>query len=110
MIVNKDQVKLGVKKYVENELAQKATGITKFAIYFMMPSIDQTIVSYINTLQSNTMFEDLFDANKNIELDKVYERALFAMDKSGNKLILEKYGLSLDKSDVQKIYDYIKAI
>jgi allophanate hydrolase subunit 1 len=108
MIVNTDQVRIGVKKFVENELAHKATGVTKFMIYFVMPGIDKQIVEYINTLQSHDMFTDMFDENKNINIDTVYERAVFAMEKSGNKLLLDKYGISLDRNDVEKIYSYIK--
>lgn len=48
MIVNTDQVRIGVKKFVENELAHKATGLTKFMIYFALPSIDNTVVNYLN--------------------------------------------------------------
>ena len=54
------------------------------------------------------MFTDMFDENKNVYLDKVYERAIFAAEKSGNKILLEKYGLSLDRSDIEKLYSYIR--
>ena len=47
MLVNTDQVRLGVKKYVENELAHKASGLTKFMIYFIMPSIDKKVTDYV---------------------------------------------------------------
>lgn len=48
MIVNTDQIRIGVKKFVESELAHKATGLTKFMIYFALPSIDSTVVNYLN--------------------------------------------------------------
>jgi hypothetical protein len=54
------------------------------------------------------MFEDMFDDNKNMHLDKVYDRALFAVEKLGNKLLLEKYGISMDRGDVEKLYSYIR--
>lgn len=50
MIVNTDQARIGIKKYIENELAQKATGATKFMIYFIMPSIDKKVIDYINKM------------------------------------------------------------
>ena len=108
MLVNTDQVRMGVKKYIEHELAQKATGVTKFMIYFIMPSMDKKVTAYITKAQDNEMFEDMFDENKNICLDKVYDRAIFAAEKSGNKILLEKYGISLDRSDIEKIYSYIR--
>jgi hypothetical protein len=54
------------------------------------------------------MFEEMFDENKNLYLDKVYDRALFAVDKVGNKVLLEKYGIALDRSDLEEIYSYIR--
>ena len=108
MIVNTDQVRIGAKKYVENELAHKASGVTKFVIYFIMPSMDKKRMDFVGKMQENEMFDDMFDENKNIHLDKVYERALFAIDKSGNKLLLDKYGIALDRSDIEKIYSYIR--
>ena len=108
MVVNTDQIRIGVKKFIENELAHKATGVTKFMIYFMMPGMDKKVLDYIVKMQDNDMFEEMFDENKNLYLDKVYDRALFAVDKVGNKVLLEKYGIALDRSDLEKIYSYIR--
>lgn len=108
MIVNTDQIRIGIKKYIEYELAQKATGTTKFMIYFVMPSLDKKIMDYVVKMQSNEMFDDMFDENKNICLDKVYDRATYAVEKAGNKILLEKYGISLDRSDIEKLYSYIR--
>ena len=108
MLVNTDQVRIGVKKFIENELAHKATGVTKFMIYFMMPGMDKKVLEYVVKMQDNDMFEDMFDDNKNLYLDKIYDRALFAVDKLGNKVLLEKYGIALDRSDLEKIYSYIR--
>ena len=108
MTVNTDQVRLGIKKYIEYELAQKATGVTKFMIYFIMPSMDKTVQEYINKMQSNEIFSEMFDESKNLCLDKVYDRAVFAVEKSGNKVYIDKYGIALDRSDIEKIYTYIR--
>lgn len=108
MLVNTDQVRIGIKKFIENELAHKATGVTKFMIYFMMPGMDKKVLDYIVKMQDNDMFEEMFDENKNLYLDKVYDRALFAVDKVGNKVLLEKYGIALDRSDLEKMYSYIR--
>ena len=108
MLVNTDQVRMGIKKYVEYELAQKSSGVTKFMIYFIMPSMDKKITNYIVKAQDNEIFEEMFDENKNIHLDKVYDRAIFAAEKAGNKILIDKYGISLDRSDIEKIYSYIR--
>ena len=77
-------------------------------IYFVMPSIDKTVVDYVNKMQDNEMFCDMFDEDKHMYLDKVYDRAVFAVDKVGNKLVVDKYGISLDRSDIEKLYSYIR--
>ena len=108
MLVNTDQIRIGVKKFIEHELAHKATGITKFMIYFVMPSLDKSVQEYVVKMQENEMFCEMFDENKNMYLDKVYDRAVFAVEKVGNKVFLEKYGISLDRNDIEKMYSYIR--
>ena len=107
MVVSIDQVRVGVKKYVEMEIANKATGVVKFLVYFMLPSIDKGVVDYINKAKESAMFSEMFNENGNIMIDDVYDRAVFAMEKSG-KVLLDKFSLTLDKTDVEKIYQYIK--
>jgi hypothetical protein len=41
-------------------------------------------------------------------LDKVYDRAVYAVEKVGNKLFIEKFGIAIDRSDIEKIYSYIR--
>lgn len=107
MVVSTDQVRIGAKKYIENEIAHKATGLAKFMIYFALPSIDGVIINYICKMKENKIFSDLFDNDGNLHLDKVYDRASFAVDKSG-KVILDGFGIALDRSDVEKLYSYIR--
>ena len=68
MIVNTDQIRIGVKKFIESEIAQKATGLTKFMIYFTLPSIDASVVNYLNQARGNFLFEDMFDEAGNVVL------------------------------------------
>lgn len=107
MVVSTDQVRVGIKKYVENEIANKATGVVKFLVYFMLPSIDKGVVDYINKAKDSGMFSEMFNENGHVMIDEVYDRAVFAMDKSG-KVLLDKFNLTLDKTDVEKLYQYVK--
>jgi hypothetical protein len=50
----------------------------------------------------------MFDEDKHLYLDKVYDRAVFAVDKIGNKLVIDRYGISLDRGDIEKLYSYIR--
>jgi hypothetical protein len=58
-------------------------------------------------MKENDLFSDMFDLDGNMYLDKVYDRAIFAVDKSG-KILLDKFGLSLDRSDIEKLYSYVR--
>ena len=107
MIVSVDQARIGIKKYIENEVAFKAHGLAKFLIYFAMPSIDKSITTYINQGKESPLFSDMFNSSGEILLDEVYSRATFAAEKSG-KILIDKFGLALDRSDVEKIYQYIR--
>lgn len=105
MIVTAQQIQRGVSKYIETELARKATGITKFGIYFMMPRISQNTIDYINKFQDNPLFKGMFDESGNIELDEVYNCAKQAIQKSGQ---VEAYGFIFKEDDIDKLYNYIK--
>ena len=95
MVVSIDQARVGVKKYVETEIAGKAAGAVRFMVYFLLPSIDKGVVDYINKAKESSMLSEMFNENGHILLDTVYDRAIFAMDKSG-KLFLDKYNLHFD--------------
>lgn len=105
MIVNTQQIQRGVINYVENEIAKKATGLTKFGIYFIMPKLSNNTESLIKSLKDNIMFKDMFDENGNIELDYVYNNAKEAIKKSGQ---FETYGIIFNESDIDKLYNYVK--
>jgi hypothetical protein len=105
MTVTVDQLKLGIKKFVENEIAYKATGLTKFLTFFMLPSIDKEVNSMVSKIKEISIFDEFFTPEGNIFLDEVYSRAIQAVDKSG-KIAIEKFQLALDRSDLEKIYHY----
>ena len=105
MFVNTEQVQLGVTNYIENEIAKKAVGANKFFIYFAMPIVNKKIVQYINDFSANKLTQDLFDENKNVDIDMVYNMAKKAISKSGQFVL---YGIIFNENDIDKIYTYIK--
>lgn len=104
MIVNSQQIQLGITNYVEKELASKATGFTKFAIYFMLPNILNKTTAIMNSFQGNELVNDFFDGNGNIKIDEVYNAAKTAINKSGQIVV---YGIIFNESDIDKLYNYI---
>ena len=105
MFVNAQQFELGVNHFVENEIAKKAVGFNKFAVYFAMPIINKKIETYIETFHNNELLKDIFDENRNIDVDKVYNMAKSAIQKSGQFVY---YGIVFNESDIDKLYSYIR--
>lgn len=107
MTVTIEQLQAGVIKYIDSYLAPKATGMQKFTLYFLAPSIPNMISAKVQEFKNSGMVSDLFDETGNIKLDEVYKRAQSAMQKSG-KLYIEKLNYFADEQDLQAIYNLIK--
>lgn len=107
MTVTIEQLQAGVIKYIDSYLAPKATGMQKFTLYFLAPSIPNMIAVKVQEFKNSGIVSDLFDETGNIKLDDVYKRAQEAMKKSG-KLYIEKLNYFADEQDVQAIYNLIK--
>lgn len=104
-MVNLQQVEVGIINYIEKEIAQKAVGMQKFAIYFLMPQIPKKIEELFNKNKDNAMLNIYLDENGNIDLDAVYNNAKQAIRKSGQ---ITMWGIIFNESDIDKIYTYIK--
>jgi hypothetical protein len=105
MFVNTEQIQLGVTNFIEEEIAKKAVGANKFFIYFAIPIINKKIVQYIETFSSNELTKDMFNEDKNIDLDVIYNMAKTAISKSGQFVL---YGIVFNMSDIDKLYTYIR--
>lgn len=105
MFVNTEQIQLGITNFVENEIARKAVGFNKFIAYFAMPIINKKTSSYIESFSTNPLTKDLFDENKNVDIDAVYNMAKDAVRKSGQFVY---YGIMFNENDIDKLYTYIR--
>lgn len=105
MYINTQQIQLGADKFIENEIARKAVGVNKFAVYFAMPIINKKITQYIESFSSNPLTKEMFDENKNVDIDTVYNMAKSAIQKSGQFVY---YGIVFNETDVDKLYNYMK--
>lgn len=104
MTVNTQQIETGITNYIEIELAKKATGFTKFAIYFMLPTILSRVNKMLSSLKENEFTDNFFDENNNIKIDEVYNSAKLAISKSGQIIA---YGIIFNENDIDKLYNYI---
>jgi hypothetical protein len=107
MFVNTEQIQLGTTNFIENEIAKKATGVNKFIIYFAMPIITKKINQYLEKFSSDPIMADMFDEHGKVDLDKVYNMAKGAVNKSGQFVY---YGIVFNEDDIDKLYTSIKGI
>lgn len=107
MTVSLEQIQVGFAKYIDNELGAKATGLTKFMVYFATPSIQNMINVKINEYRSNPLFADMFDEKGNIRLEDAYKRAKEAISKSG-KILIPYINYFADEQDLEILFNYIK--
>jgi hypothetical protein len=105
MFVNTEQIKIGINNFIDNELGKKSSGFQKFAVYFAMPIIDKKIIQYLNNFSTNELTKEMFDENKNLDLNAVYNMAKSAVQKSGQFVF---YGIMFNENDIDKLYTYIK--
>lgn len=107
MTVTQDQLIAGIIKYIDSDIGAKATGMTKFAIYFVAPSIPNVVKTKLVDIKSTGMFDDMFDTAGNIKLDLLYKRAKDAINKSG-KIYFQQLNYFVDEQDIDILYTYIK--
>jgi hypothetical protein len=104
MFVSADQIQNGVINFVEQEIAAKATGVTKFATYMVMPRIHKMVESYVTSFAENPITKDLFDENRYVNIDEIYEMAKTAMRKAGQ---ITFSGIIFNENDIEKLYAHI---
>lgn len=102
MVVSIQQIQKGVNAFVENEIASKTTGFRKFGVYFLMPTITNTVADYVNKLKQ--FMPDAFDG-ENVRIETLYNVGKGAIQKSGQ---FEFMGLIFNETDIDKLYSYIK--
>jgi hypothetical protein len=104
-MVNAEQIQTGIQKYIFKEIATKGNSLNKFAVYFLEPFIISRIPTYVDNFSKNEFLKDLFDDNKNLDLEKCYNYAKTAIQKSGQIMV---EGMFFNETDIDKIYAYIR--
>lgn len=107
MTITIEQLIDGVVKYIDTELAPKATGMNKFILYFVAPSLETVITSKYKEIQATGIMNNLIDSRGNIELEALYKQAGEAINKSG-KIYVKGINYFVDRDDVDKLYAILK--
>jgi hypothetical protein len=107
MVIPVQQAEMAIMEYIEQEIARKATGVTKFATYFLMGAMQGKIPHLISKLHDNPIVGmlDVFTEDGHIHLDNVYSWAKTAMEKSG---AVTMSGITFNSQDVEKLYETMK--
>lgn len=105
MFVSINQVQVGITNFIEEEIAKKAVGSNKFMVYFAMPIINKKIEQYVLKFSENDLTKEMFDEQKNVDIDKIYNMAKDAIRKSGQFVM---YGIMFNETDIDKLYTYIR--
>lgn len=109
-MVNLQQVQRGLSRYVSNELTSKMTGAQKWIFGAGAELYLANIGEVFNKLKTNPMVAALgvIDESGNIDIDKVYTVFLHQADSGSMTVEIPMAGaFTFDRSDVEKIYQYI---
>lgn len=107
MEITIEQMQAGIVKYIDEQIAPKAVGFTKFVIYFLIPSIPKIVNDKVKSIKDSNLMSDLFSENGNIKLDEFYARTKKAIEQSG-KLLIPQINYFVDMVDVDTLYSYLK--
>lgn len=107
MVVTKDQFIKGVINFVDCEIGKKVSGLKKFEIYFMLPSLSKIMSEKIDMLAARSELGEFFDEAGNIRLDTVANRAKEAMQKT-IRLDIPLIAVTLEETDVDVVKNYIQ--
>lgn len=104
MNVEMQHIQKGLADYIESEIAAKAEGVRKFAVYFAAPQIVKDLTGKLDDFKKNPMFSEFFTA-EGVNLDLAYDQAKSAMQKAGH---VELYGISFGASDIDALNSAIR--
>jgi hypothetical protein len=108
MTVTLEQIQNALAQYIDIELAPKAQGLTKFMLYFTVPSLPTTVAKYYRIMQESQVWANCFDDAGNVILETVRDQAVHAIEKSG-KIFIKPINYFVDVTDIDKLYSILKA-
>lgn len=107
MIVSVDQLHKAILTYAEEEIARKASGVAKFATYFLITSLADHPERTVGTILNNPIIKmtDIVTEDGNIRADNLYSAARTAMERSVSVTIS---GITFTVPDIDKIYTILQ--
>lgn len=110
MMVSQEQLQRGITRFVDAEVLPKLSGIKKVGVGMYVGLVAHNAADAINKLKTNPAIAMLgiIDENNAIDIDALYDVAipLFSEKQTFDLPVLGS--VAFDKSDVDKLYKYIK--
>lgn len=110
-MVELNQIVKGIKKYLENELVSKVTGINKWIVGASLSMVLDNASQTFNQMKSLPIVQSMgvIDADDMIDVDKLYKALWEESKKSAVTFQVPLVGsITLKSDDIEKIYSYIK--
>lgn len=107
MVVTKEQFIKGVVNFIDCEIGRKVTGLKKFEVYFMLPSVNKMLLEKLNIFSAKPELAEFFDEAGNIQLDTVVNSAKEAMQKT-LRVEVPLLAVTLEESDIITLESYIQ--
>ena len=106
-----DKVIKGVMNYIDNEILIKINGWQKWVVGSGAGMLMNNTSELFNSLKNNELIKilNIIDADNNVNVLKLYEEIKKQAQKGPVDVNIPMIGtLTLNESDVDKIYSYIK--
>jgi hypothetical protein len=110
-MVNLGQVQNGIVKYLDTEITPKINGWQKWVFGALAGTAMSKTTNIFNTLKTNEFVKmlDVIDENDMIDIDTLYREFFKQAQKGAITFDVPMIGaITLNESDVEKIYRYIK--
>lgn len=109
MNITKEQMHRAVMVYLDSEIAQKASGLTKFATYFLISSLQDHPEKTVGLVIDNPIISmaDVVNADGTIKADELYRAARSAMEKCQSITLA---GITFSVPDIDKIYSIMQGV
>ena len=107
MNISQDHLHRAIMTYAEEEIAKKASGLTKFGSYFLIASLYNHPEKTVGALIESPFIKmtDIINPDGTIKADELYSNARSAMEKAYSITIA---GITFTISDIDKLYSIIQ--
>lgn len=110
-MINLNQLQNGIVKYIDNEIVPHINGWQKWVFGAVVSTAMLKTTNVFNALKENPLIKmlEVIDENDNIDIDTIYREFLKQAQKGAITFDVPMLGaLTLNSTDVEKMYRYIK--